>query len=77
MSDFIEILSRLLNVVLLRGNVNESVSARSYRLRNTSTFWKMSYLTVNRIFFWQNNHCRGAHRNRRSEMKNWLESGDD
>jgi hypothetical protein len=40
---------------LIGGHSNESVSGRSYR-----EGWKLMY-AINAIFFWQSNHCRGAH----------------
>lgn len=73
-SNFIEVTSRWLNVVFLQGNVNESISARSYRLRDTSKAWYTSYKVINKIFFWQNNHCRGAFNNRRREMQEFLDN---
>lgn len=72
-SNAIESASRLLNCLLLLGSVNESISARSYRQRNDSPFWATAYAAINKIFFWQDNHCRGAYNNRRKEMESWLE----
>ena len=47
--------SQLLNVVLLFGEPNESISGRCYRQQ-----WWAERL-VNSVFFWQSRHCRGAH----------------
>jgi len=48
--------SQMMNVVFLNGNPNESISGRSYR-----ESWTVSMAIINTIFFWQSNHCRGAH----------------
>lgn len=48
-------LSQLLNVLLLNGHPNESISGRCYREQ-----WWAERL-VNTMCFWQDRHCRGAH----------------
>lgn len=49
--------SKLLNRII-GGPVNESVSARAYRRHDGNLFWKFAYLTINALFFWQEDHCR-------------------
>lgn len=49
--------SQLANVLLLGGHPNESVSGRSYREVWPSLKW------INRLFFWQVNHCKSAYTN--------------
>lgn len=49
-------LSQFLNVALLFGHSNESISGRAYREN-----WTVAMKIINGIFFWQANHCRGAH----------------
>ena len=39
------------------GYADETISARSWRLRDQSSLYKV----VNALFFWQDNHCRGAY----------------
>lgn len=39
------------------GMADETISARAWRLREKSMF---PYKFINMLFFWQNNHCRGA-----------------
>ena len=46
--------SQLCNA-LIGGHSNESISGRAYREQ-----WAIRYI-INLIFFWQNNHCRGAY----------------
>ena len=40
------------------GYADETLSARAWRLREMSSF---PYRFINGLFFWQNNHCRGAY----------------
>jgi hypothetical protein len=39
------------------GFADETISARSWRLREQSSLYKW----INMFFFWQDNHCRGAY----------------
>ena len=39
------------------GFADETISARSWRLREQSSLYKF----INALFFWQANHCRGAY----------------
>jgi hypothetical protein len=39
------------------GFADETLSARAWRLREMSS---LPYRFINALFFWQNNHCRGA-----------------
>jgi hypothetical protein len=49
--------SQWLNVVLLLGHPNESISGRSHR-----EGWKVKKI-INAIFFWQVDHCKSAYTN--------------
>jgi hypothetical protein len=44
---------------LVFGSPDETLSARSYRLRDNG--WWIVYKTVNGIFFWQDDHCKGSY----------------
>ena len=48
--------SQMLNVIMLNGDPNESISGRCYRQK-----WIKPMLIINACFFWQSNHCRGAY----------------
>jgi len=48
-------LSQGLNVTLLAGHQNETVSGRAYRLR-----WPIRRF-INALFIWQDDHCRASH----------------
>lgn len=48
--------SQGLNVLLLDGDANESVSARCHR-----EGWKTAERRIDRIIFWEREHCRKSH----------------
>ena len=51
---------QLVNVVCA-GYADETLSARAYRNREKTRYWAFWYAVFNKMFFWQNNHCRGAY----------------
>ena len=42
---------------LFGGYPDETFSSACYRYRNKHRIWKIIYLLVNSLFFWQKNHC--------------------
>jgi hypothetical protein len=48
--------SQTFNAVFLFGDSQESISARCWRKQ-----WTIGIKIINTVFFWQNNHCRGAY----------------
>ena len=48
--------SQWLNVLLLGGHPNESISGRAYR-----EGWTRTVRFINALFWWQSHHCRGAY----------------
>ena len=48
--------SQWLNVVFLLGHANESISGRCYREP-----WPLAMKIVNKVFFWQVDHCKSAY----------------
>ena len=50
--------SQMLNVVFLLGHPNESISGRSYREP-----WPTAHKLINKMFWWQKDHCRSAYTN--------------
>lgn len=48
--------SQLINVILLFGNANESISGRSYR-----EGWTMLQGLIDTVVFWETDHCMKAH----------------
>lgn len=51
---------QLLNTVFC-GYADETLSARVWRNRNKSWYWKMWLRIIDSIFFWQINHCFNSH----------------
>jgi hypothetical protein len=48
--------SQTLNTIFFFGDSQESISARCWRKQ-----WNIGIKIINTMFFWQNNHCRGAY----------------
>lgn len=51
--------SQTVNVWLLFGHHDQTVSARCYVNRHKKG-WKFFYYLINMIFFWQDDHCRDS-----------------
>jgi len=43
------------------GFPDETLSARTYRLRNRNSFWKFTHLLINALLFFQKEHCKMAY----------------
>jgi len=48
-------ISQFFNVLVFNGHPDESISARCWRED------REIYKVINKIFFWEDNHCRNAH----------------
>lgn len=46
---------------ILGGYADETISARLYRNRNRSWWWRFWHKAVNLVFFWQPAHCFEAY----------------
>ncbi len=53
-------LSQGINCVVLGGSPDQTVSARAYVLKDTQG-WSTVYSLLNKIFFFQKDHCRSSH----------------
>jgi hypothetical protein len=53
-------LSQTVNLFLLFGHHDQTVSARCYVNRHRQP-WTWAYYAVNALFFWQDDHCRISH----------------
>lgn len=49
-------LSQFVNVLLLSGQANESISGRAYR-----SGWVLTTRAIDALIFWEPEHCRRAH----------------
>jgi len=54
-------LDQLVNT-LFGGWADETISARLYRNKQNSWYWSAWYKTVNKLFFWQTDHCLEAYK---------------
>lgn len=53
-------LSQGINCVLLNGSPDQTVSARAYLNKDIEP-WTSAYHFINKLFFWQNNHCKKSY----------------
>lgn len=53
-------LSQGINCVVLGGSPDQTVSARAY-LNQKEEYWDVVYKWINKLFFWQQNHCKESH----------------
>lgn len=54
------LVSQAINWGLLGGHHDQTVSARAYVQRHEPPWWAV-YMTLNTIYFWQEDHCRASH----------------
>jgi hypothetical protein len=52
--------SQTVNVWLLFGHHDQTVSARCY-LNRYRPGWREAYRAINAVFFWQDDHCRASY----------------
>lgn len=53
-------MSQTVNLFLLFGHHDQTVSARCYCNRHKQG-WHLAYMLVNGVFFWQKDHCKVSH----------------
>jgi hypothetical protein len=46
---------------LAAGYPDETISARTYRLRNKTKAWQVAHITINTLLFFQKDHCYKAY----------------
>lgn len=54
-------LSQGINCAFMKGSPDMTVSARCFINRNKPR-WRVGYKVINRIFFWQKDHCKASFR---------------
>jgi hypothetical protein len=65
-------LDQVLNA-LLGGNPDETLSARAWREEQLgSARWGRCRRAIDRLFFWQSQHCRAAFRAEARTRRRWL-----
>lgn len=60
LTDLVSLLSRFLNAFLFGGSTAQTLSARSHLEAPASEAWDRRRRFINRLFFWQQDHCRWA-----------------
>lgn len=53
-------IDQLLNT-LIGGYADETLSAHAYRQRGIKKHWTIAYQSINKLFFWQDNHCESSY----------------
>ena len=63
LANLMTLLSQMLNVILFDGSPDETVSGRSYRqgYLEGDLDWEKRRRRIDRLFFWEVNHCRQSH----------------
>jgi hypothetical protein len=51
------LISQAFNTIFLLGIPDMTVSARCY-LNKDKPYWRVAYKYINKVFFWQKNHCK-------------------
>lgn len=59
-TDFLIAVDQLVNTIV-GGKADETISARSWRLRNESKIWWCLYKIIDLLFFKQKMHCYNAY----------------
>lgn len=60
MREVLQALSQLLNA-LTGGFADESLSGRAWRGRNARRRWRLWVAVIDRLFFWEVQHCYNAY----------------
>lgn len=51
------LISQIINTVVLLGHHDRTISARCY-INKEKKYWKAAYKVINKIFYFQKNHCK-------------------
>ena len=46
---------------LILGQPNETISSRAWRCKDANSFWKVMHSLINKLFFFQKDHCHKAY----------------
>lgn len=52
--------SRLVNLIIFNGTMHQTLSARTHTEAHFDEGWKRQEEIINKIFFWEPNHCEKA-----------------
>lgn len=62
--NFLIALDQLLNA-MLGGYADETLSSRAYRMDGEKRRWTIARSVIDGLFFWDDDHCRGAYQSER------------
>ena len=51
---------QFINTIFL-GFPDETISSRAWRCKDVSSFWKVMHSLINKLFFFQKDHCHKAY----------------
>lgn len=54
---------QLINALFLNGWADETVSARAYRMQDTSKYWAIARKVIDTVLFFDKDHCKEAYYN--------------
>ena len=66
--DLLLAVDQLVNT-LIGGRADESLSARSWRLREKDWKWATARKVIDKIFFWEHNHCYNSYVSELNKMQ--------
>lgn len=71
------LLSQAMQVIIFNGSPDETISGRAYRQGYLlgDRRWLKSRNLINRVFFWQPDHCRASHKKDVEFAKMIMDSG--
>ena len=56
----ISLVSRIINATIYGGSMHQTLSARAWIDARTDAKWAKRARRINRLFWWQQNHCESA-----------------
>lgn len=60
---------QLLNVLLCNGEPDETMSSAAYRMERDGRFWGFMRPVIDRLFWWDPNHCYESYRSELSRSQ--------
>lgn len=56
----VSLISRVINAVVFKGSMQQTLSARAYVMSHGEPKWEHRRKIIDTIFFWEDQHCRNA-----------------
>jgi hypothetical protein len=71
------LVSRTINATVYAGSMHQTLSARAHIEARTSPDWARRERRINRVFFWQEDHCADAWLSEVSRARKTLQRNGD